>query len=104
MTYTIKYNKSTNHIAGITERTTGSELSYAVSACPALSRSGSRMAVGPSFEDISDALSAARVSAKANRRNVCRTCEGAAESLRVDDENKPIDLTAASIMFGKLLS
>lgn len=77
--YTIKYNRKTNHIAGLTERTqsTGEERGgvvayYAENACGALTRY--RFADGTSHESLADALSAAR----AGERNLCKTCEKAA--------------------------
>jgi hypothetical protein len=74
--YTIKYNRTTNHIAGITERSKGSELDYARSACPSLSRSV-RFALGKSTDDLAEALKSART---AGGRKICGHCESAAEA------------------------
>jgi hypothetical protein len=74
MSYTVKYNRSTSHLAGVTERTMGSEFNYAVSACSALSRSV-RFCTGESVEDPSEALQALRLNAKAYGRKICKNCE-----------------------------
>jgi hypothetical protein len=79
MLYTIRYNRNTNHIAGITERTKGSDFTYAQSACAALTRSGTRMATGKSSDDLAEILADARSSARATGRKLCTTCEKAAE-------------------------
>lgn len=82
--YRIKYNRTTVHIDGVPERTKpAGEASggvvgyYARSACPALTRSGRRMATyGPEHTDPEQALAAARGLA-CNGLKVCRTCEAA---------------------------
>jgi hypothetical protein len=84
MSYTIKYNGSTSHLAGIDERTQGSEFNYAVSACSALSRSA-RFCNGKSFDDLSEALKGLRSNAAAGRRKVCKNCESAAEAAIADN-------------------
>jgi hypothetical protein len=80
MAYTIRYNRTTNHIDGISARTTGggndmgSHVSdYSLSACGALTRG--RFGAGKSFESLADALEAARL---AGGRKLCKTCEKAA--------------------------
>jgi hypothetical protein len=80
MAYTLKYNRTGQHIAGIVERTKGTDLDYALSACPALSRSGSRMAQGKSYEDLKEALAAAELSAQVGNRKMCTKCRMAAET------------------------
>ncbi|WP_030779318.1 hypothetical protein [Streptomyces sp. NRRL S-920] len=91
MEYVIKYNRTTNHIDGISIRTTGSgEESggavgyYAQSACPSLTRSRNFVA-GQSFGSLADALDAAGKGA----RKLCKTCEKAAlaqlESMAADE-------------------
>ncbi|WP_141747465.1 hypothetical protein [Streptomyces nanshensis] len=82
--YTVKANRSSVHIAGIAERTVGTEFDYALTACPALSRSGYRMETVGSHDNIEDALRQARVhvTASAIRRKLCKNCEAAAEALR----------------------
>jgi hypothetical protein len=83
MSYTIKYNRSTNHIAGIEckDQSTGEEKGgvvrdYAQNACNSLTRYA--LATGKSYEDISIALAAARI---AGRRRLCKNCEKAATAL-----------------------
>lgn len=74
-TYTIRYNRTTNHIAGIAESTIGSELNYSLSACGALSRNAHRLATGRTVETIEDAL---RIARSAGGRAICQSCETAA--------------------------
>jgi hypothetical protein len=71
--YTIKYNRTTNHIAGIAERSNGSDLNYAQSACPVLTRSYN-LATGKTFTSAAKALESARKGG----RKVCKHCEAAA--------------------------
>jgi hypothetical protein len=84
--FSIKYNRTTNHIAGIAERTVSNQSAenanrygavayYAENACGSLTRY--RFAEGASFESLADALEAAR---KAGGRKLCKTCEKAAEA------------------------
>jgi hypothetical protein len=84
--FSIKYNRTTNHIAGIAERTVSNQSAenanrygavayYAENACGSLTRY--RFADGASFESLADALEAAR---KAGGRKLCKTCEKAAEA------------------------
>lgn len=82
MAFTVKYTRTSYHIAGIVEATKGSDLDYALSACPALSRSGSRMAVGGTHEDLTEALSAAQSAARVRGARVCEKCQAAAERVR----------------------
>ncbi|MFB8107292.1 hypothetical protein ACFC3O_31555 [Streptomyces sp. NPDC056007] len=77
--YTIKYNRTTNHIDGLTIRTTGSGKDmgdhvsyYAESACGSLTRY--RFAQGAEFATLAEALEAARKGG----RKLCKTCEKAA--------------------------
>lgn len=88
MSYTIRSNGKTNHIEGLQEVTTGARTDanvtgvvsyYAQSPCASLTRSGSRMAVGQSFETAKEALSAAEASAAATGRKVCKNCAKAAK-------------------------
>lgn len=80
MTYTLKYNRTGQHIAGIVERTKGSDLDYALSACSALSRNGSRMAMGESYTDLKEALQEAETDARVSGRKMCAKCRTAAEA------------------------
>lgn len=81
MGYQIRYNRTTNHIEGIPERTIGTGLTYATSACGALSRGAIRMGtVGPEHADLAVTLAAARSNAAASGRKLCRNCERAAEA------------------------
>jgi hypothetical protein len=84
--FSIKYNRTTNHIAGIAERTVSNQSAenanrygavayYAENACGSLTRY--RFADGASFESLAEALEAAR---KAGGRKLCKTCEKAAEA------------------------
>ncbi|MGW9280716.1 hypothetical protein ACWGSA_00795 [Streptomyces diastaticus] len=81
--FTIKYNGTTNHIDGLTVRTTGGGTDmgdhvsdYALNACPSLTRY--RYAQGPEFADAEDALGAART---AGGRKLCKHCAKAAEAM-----------------------
>jgi hypothetical protein len=85
MSYTIRYNRSSNHIQGLTEATqsSGEERGgvvgyYAQSACAGLTRSGRSMGTGQSYDTVQDALTAARSNAAAAGRKVCKSCEKAA--------------------------
>jgi hypothetical protein len=75
-TYTIKYNRTTNHIAGLDIRTAGSEMNYSQNACPTLTRSVN-FAEGKTSTDLREILK----SAKINGRKVCKHCEKAAEAM-----------------------
>lgn len=81
-TYTVRYTRTSNHIDGVNIRTTGGgndvggHISYyAQSACPSLTRMGTRMGVGKSFEDPKEALDSART---AYNNKLCAACEKAA--------------------------
>jgi hypothetical protein len=81
--FTVKYNRTTNHIDGLAIRSTGGGndmgdhvSDYALSACPSLTRY--TFADGARFEDVEDALEAAR---KAGGRKLCKHCEKAAEAM-----------------------
>ncbi|MFJ9616698.1 hypothetical protein [Streptomyces noursei] len=80
--YTIKYNRTTNHIDGLSIRTTstgeeaGGVVAYcAENACGALTRH--RFATGEEFETVIAALHAAREGG----RKLCKTCEKVAEAM-----------------------
>lgn len=73
MSYTIRYNRTTNHIEGLEVLTAGSETQWSQNACGALTRGG--LAVGKTVETVEQALKAARVS-----RKLCKNCEKAAEA------------------------
>ncbi|MFD7611003.1 hypothetical protein [Streptomyces sp. NPDC059828] len=79
--YTIKYNRTTNHIDGLTVRSTGGGKDmgdhvsyYAENACGSLTRY--RFAQGATYATLAEALEAARKSG----RKLCKTCEKAAEA------------------------
>lgn len=81
--FTVKYNRATNHIDGLTVRTTGGGndvgdhvSDYAQNACPSLTRY--RFAQGATLNTVAEALDAAR---KAGGRKLCRHCEKAAEAM-----------------------
>ncbi|QKY78638.1 hypothetical protein SEA_DRYAD_100 [Streptomyces phage Dryad] len=80
MSYSIRYNRTTNHIAGIAAKCTSSGeerggvvVEYAENACGSLTRYA--LAEGKSFEDLREALDAARIT---GGRKVCKRCEKAA--------------------------
>jgi hypothetical protein len=82
MSFTIKYNRTTNHIAGMEVRTTGggNEVDgaityYAQSTCGSPTRS--RLATGASFETLAEAVAAARIT---GGRKLCKTCAKAADA------------------------
>lgn len=79
-TYTLKYNGSSLHIAGL-EMTTASD-EFTMNACSALTRSGSRMQTARGEWDTpAEALKAARSKAVAIRKTLCKSCTAAAERL-----------------------
>jgi hypothetical protein len=92
MSYTIKANRSTVHIAGLEERTTstqGEEAAsarghvayYAQSACAGLTRSGHRMETLGSYEGLAEAIRRAEQATwSISGRKVCKTCLAAATS------------------------
>jgi len=81
--FSIRYNRATNHIAGIECKSQGPAVDrsaetgvvayYAENACGVLTRG--RLAQGASYERLQDALDAARIT---GGRKVCKTCEKAA--------------------------
>lgn len=82
MTYTVKYNRSSNHIAGITAKTQsagnetgGSVAYYAQSTCATLTKG--KLATGASSDDLGEILAKART---AGGRKLCTRCEKAAEA------------------------
>lgn len=86
--FVIRYNARTFHIQGAPIRTkvtgdgddngSGVVGYYAQSACPSLTKAASRMAVGRTFTDLSEALNNTRISARVNGRKLCKHCEKAA--------------------------
>lgn len=87
-TYTLRYNRTSIHIDGLSIRTksdgkdVGGHVSYyAENACGALSRSGSKMAVSTTSDDVAAILKAARSKAIAIGNKLCKTCEAAAEAM-----------------------
>lgn len=93
---TLKYNRSTQHIDGLTIRTTSTQTDeqanasgvvayYAENACGAITRSGSRMAAGMSLESPGEALRSAEASALAAGRKMCKTCRAAAFAMMLDE-------------------
>lgn len=76
--FTIRYTRTANHIEGIANRTSDSAdgMTYALSACGALSRNGSRMAKGLTSDDLAYVLAECPRS-----RKLCETCKKAAEAL-----------------------
>jgi len=88
MTFTIRYNARTVHLEGIAERTTGPATDnsaatgvvayYAQSACAALTRSGTGMAVADTLDTLADALTALRDFAESRGLKVCANCQRAA--------------------------
>ncbi|MFE0699403.1 hypothetical protein [Streptomyces sp. NPDC058872] len=90
--YTIKYNRTTNHIDGLTVRTTGGGKDmgdhvsyYAENACGSLTRY--RFAQGATYATLAEALEAARKGG----RKLCKTCEKAAEAQIAADAEKTKD-------------
>jgi len=78
--FSIRYNRQTNHIAGIAAKCTSSGeekggvvVDYAENACGVLTRG--RLAQGKSYESLEESLEAAR---KTGGRKCCKTCEKAA--------------------------
>jgi hypothetical protein len=88
--YSIRYNRTTNHIDGIGPRTTGGGndmgdhiSAYAENACGALTRG--RFAQGRSGESLSEILDSARKGG----RKLCKTCEKAALAALTETEKAP---------------
>jgi hypothetical protein len=93
-TYTIRYNRTTNHIDGLKIRTAGSEMNYSKSACGSLSRSGHKMARGASSENLAEILATAKIGG----RKICQKCLDAAEAMleaaKAEEAPKVIGSTA----------
>jgi hypothetical protein len=79
--FTIKYNRNTNHIDGLDIRSAGTEMDYAKSSCPTLSRNGYALATGRKLDTVEEALKAVRSSQRATGRKACRHCVAAAEAM-----------------------
>lgn len=82
MSYTIRYNRQTNHIDGIACKSTGGGTenggvvaSYALSACGSLTRGN--LAVGKTYATIQEAYDAA----SKHTRRICKNCAKAALAL-----------------------
>jgi hypothetical protein len=80
--FTIKYNAKTNHIDGLTVRTTGGGndmgdhiSDYSQNACGSLTRY--RFAEGKTYATVAEALH----DAETGSRNLCKTCKAAAEAM-----------------------
>lgn len=105
MELTIRYNRSSVHIQGLTERTTGAvnnkaEVTgvvsyYAESACGGLTRSGYKMAVSNTYDNAEAALKGAQLKARALGLKMCKSCEKAAQ--RMIDETTT-ETCAARVM------
>lgn len=86
--YTVKANRSTVHIAGLQERTTGTGAEnggvvsyYAQSACAGLTRSGHRMEALGNYNDLATAIKRAeQATYSISGRKVCKTCLAAAQA------------------------
>jgi hypothetical protein len=78
---TIKYNASTVHIDGLDIRSAGGEFDYALSACPALSRSYNYATAKGEWSDAGEALTAAELKARVLRKKLCKYCTEAAEAM-----------------------
>ncbi|WP_431941658.1 hypothetical protein [Nocardia grenadensis] len=93
-TYTIRYNRTTNHIDGLNIRTAGSQMNYSKSACGSLSRSGHKMGRGASSENLAEILATAKI---VGGRKICQKCLVAAEAMiaaQVEEVPKVIGSTA----------
>lgn len=82
MSYTVKYNRSTNHIAGIEAKCTsegnesgGVVATYAQNSCGVLTRGN--LATGKTYATIQEAYDAARK----HTRRICKNCAKAAMAL-----------------------
>lgn len=74
-TYTIRYNRTTNHISGLDAATIDNGTTW--NACGALTRGSAagRLADGKKVETVEEALKSARL---AGGRKICKSCEKAA--------------------------
>jgi hypothetical protein len=104
--YSIRYNRATNHIAGIACKTTSNQTDedinrtgvvayYAENACGVLTRG--RLAQGASYEGLEEALDAAR---KTGGRKICKTCEKAALAAIEAAANAPVEEPKAEVVEG----
>lgn len=76
---TLRYNASTLHIAGLDMASTDE---FTMNACAALTRSGYRMQrARGEYDTPAEALDRARATSRAIRKNLCKSCEAAAERL-----------------------
>lgn len=92
--FTLKYNRTTNHIEGLDIRTAGTEMEYSKNACPSLSR-GTRFATSNLGSDIREALRLARIT---GGRKLCKHCEKAAEAMIAElDAAEAAELAAAEV-------
>jgi hypothetical protein len=80
-TYTVLYNRATNHINGLDELAKGSELNYSLSACSAVTKG--YLAAGESFSTVAEALANAVL---AGGRRLCKNCEKAAKAALAKEE------------------
>lgn len=72
--YTIRYNRTTNHISGLDASTISNE--YTMNACGSLTRSN--LATGKTLEDVKEALELAKI---VGGRKLCKNCEKAARAM-----------------------
>lgn len=108
--YSIRYNRATNHIAGIACKTTSNQTDedvnrtgvvayYAENACGVLTRG--RLAQGKSYESLEEALEAARTT---GGRKVCKNCEKAAlaalEAIAEAAAQTPVEEPEAEVVEG----
>jgi hypothetical protein len=87
LTYTIMYNRSTNHLAGVAIRSAGdgSRPEDAFNACGALTRG--RFATGKSFTDLTEAFEALESSTRATGRKTCKACLKAIHAQQVQERD-----------------
>jgi len=82
--YTIRYNRTTNHISGLDAATLSNE--FTMNACGSLTRSN--LATGKKLETVREALEAART---AGGRKLCKNCEKAAEAMIAAEEAAQVE-------------
>lgn len=82
-TYTIRYNRTTDHIDGLRIRTAGSQMTYSTNVCGALSKGITKMATGKTSDDVATILRSAGIT-----RKVCKSCEAAAKAMIADQADK----------------
>jgi hypothetical protein len=78
--YTIKYNRSSNHITGLAIRTEGGDFTYSKSHCSTVSGFG-QLATGETHETVEAAYEAAQLSSDVTGRKLCKKCSAAAEAM-----------------------